>query len=300
MLKEIEEQFKKWLEEDNKSSHTVKSYINALHKLAKWYEETEGTPFDPSAVTTMHLHEFRSYLDNIEQSSPATINANLAAIKVFYNFALEKGKVSYDPTRKIKIKKSMHNTSPRWMTKFEIAKFYQAIEEEKNEKRRARDMAICRLMSGAGLRESEVANLNIGDISLEHRMEDVTVRKGKGDKLRYVPLNKDVIEALEEWLKHRNVTDPREPLFISQKKNNRITGRSIYNIVSKYAKKAGLEDISPHNLRHTFCKTLIDQGIGIERVAYLAGHENIETTRIYTLPSEQDLRKAVDSISEIR
>ncbi|WP_041274457.1 tyrosine-type recombinase/integrase [Desulforamulus reducens] len=90
-----------------------------------------------------------------------------------------------------------------------------------------------------------------------------------------------------------------EPLFLSER-NTRMSDRTIRHMVTKYAKGAGLEDVSPHTLRHTFCKSLADQGVRLEHIAYLAGHESLETTRRYTQPGENDLRKAVQTISEKR
>jgi integrase/recombinase XerC len=71
-------------------------------------------------------------------------------------------------------------------------------------------------------------------------------------------------------------------------------------MVVKYADKVNLNDVSPHTLRHTFCKNLEDQGVPLQQIAYLAGHDSLETTRRYTEPGEKDLRKAVQSISEKR
>nr|WP_082435897.1 tyrosine-type recombinase/integrase [Desnuesiella massiliensis] len=72
-----------------------------------------------------------------------------------------------------------------------------------------------------------------------------------------------------------------DPLFISEK-NTRLTSRSTYRIVVKYTKMARLEDVSPYALRHRFCKNLVDKGVRLERIAYLAEHENLEMTRRYS------------------
>lgn len=287
-----------WLKKESKSEKTIRVYINALKKLIRWYENTEGIKYTIEDVTTLHINEFRAYLDKIEKLSPSTINKILAALKTYFKYASEEGLISYNPIIKVKIKRSMaQQVAPKWLSKQDNAKFFHAIEQNKNEKRKAEDMAICRLMGSAGLRVQEVSDLNICDISLEKRREDVTIRNGKGDKFRIVPFNYDIIESLNTWLKFRGDVGENEPLFISER-NSRISTRSIHRLVVKYAKKASLRDVSPHTLRHTFCKNLIDKGIGLERVAYLAGHESLETTRRYTQPSKNDLRNAVQSISE--
>ncbi len=77
-----------------------------------------------------------------------------------------------------------------------------------------------------------------------------------------------------------------------------MTPRGVQFLLQKYAEAAKLDDVSPHSLRHTFCKNLIDAGVGLEKVATLAGHESLETTRRYCEPSRHDLQQAVDLIGE--
>jgi len=296
------EKYVEWLKQEGKSQKTVKEYPVILQKLIKWYEETEGNVFRSDKVTTLHMHEFVAYLGKVKQYDPVYVNKITASLKTFYKFAVESGLVSYNPMLKVKIKRSMkQQEAPKWLSKLELAKFIHAIELEKNEKKRIRDMAICRLMAEAGLRVQEVSDLNIVDICLEKRRENVTVRDGKGGKFRIVPLNKDLIESLEKWMKYRKGNNPEKnaPLFLSER-NTRLTDRAIKYMVAAYAKDAGLEDVSSHPLRHTFCKNLTDAGVRLEQIAYLAGHDSLETTRRYLRPSDNDLRKSVELISERR
>jgi integrase/recombinase XerC len=289
-----------WLKTEGKSEKTVNEYPVILKKLIKWYEETEGDGFSPDKVTTLHLHEFISYLDKIEEYEPSYVNKIIASLKTFYKYALDAKIVNYNPMLKVKMKRSMKQyAAPKWLSKQESAKYYHSVEQEKNTKKKARDLAISRMMSGAGLRVEEVSDLNITDICLGKRRENVTVREGKGNKHRIIPLNEDVIESLEEWYKYRGEASNYEPVFLSER-NNRIGVRTIRYMVTGYAEKASLQDVSPHTLRHTFAKSLIDQGVGLEQFAYLLGHDNLETTRRYTQPGENDLRKSVQKISEKR
>jgi integrase/recombinase XerC len=73
--------------------------------------------------------------------------------------------------------------------------------------------------------------------------------------------------------------------------------QGVEDLVTKYAKLAGLQDVTPHTLRHTFAKLLLDSGVDLVTLAKLLGHERIETTAIYTTPSQQDLEQAVDRLS---
>lgn len=299
---ELIDNYTLWLAKEGKAKKTIEEYPVLLQKLIQWYEETENDEFSPEKVTTLHMHEFVAYLSKVKRYSPAYVNKIIASLKTFYKFAMETNLVPYNPMTKVKMKRTMTSQeAPKWLTKLELSKLFHAVNQEKNGKLRSRNLAICRLMAKAGLRVEEVSLLNIADICLEKRRENVIIRDGKGGKFRVVPLNKDVIESLESWMEYRKEQPCKEydPLFINQKRT-RITERGIRYMVTGYAKKAGLEGVSCHTLRHTFCKDLADAQVPIQQIAHFAGHESLETTRKYLLPSEDDLRKSVELISEKR
>ncbi|TCO69145.1 tyrosine-type recombinase/integrase [Marinisporobacter balticus] len=286
----IIDQYIDWLNSENKSQATIKNYKSALEKLIMWFIQTENEDFQPNKVTTMHLYEFQAYMDKIKKYEPAYSNKIIASLKTFFKFTTEKYLTAFNPALKVKIKRTMKQyAAPKWLGKLEAAKYFHAISNENNDIVRKRDMAICRLMAGAGLRVKEVSDLIISDICLKKKMEDVTIRNGKGNKYRIVPLNGDATQALQEWLDIRNPETQDAPYFLSERKTQ-LSDRSIRYMVYKYAKVAGLENVSPHTLRHTFCKSLVDHGVPLQRVAYLAGHESLETTRRYVQPSKSDLR----------
>ncbi len=117
------------------------------------------------------------------------------------------------------------------------------------------------------------------DILLSERKAALTVRAGKSGKQRSVPLNSEVRRFLEEWLSVRPEAGS-EMLFIGQR-GEPMQARSAQIAVVRYAKQAGLEGVTPHILRHTFAKSLLDNGVSLEKVAALLGHESLDTTRIY-------------------
>jgi site-specific recombinase XerD len=118
---------------------------------------------------------------------------------------------------------------------------------------------------------------------------------GKDARPRTVPLNHDARTALQAWLDVRP-EDASEALFLSQK-GGRLSSRAISNVIAKFADPAGLEGVSPHTLRHSFAKNLVDADVGLEKVATLLGHESLETTRLYTQPSKADLQAATEKVA---
>lgn len=130
---------------------------------------------------------------------------------------------------------------------------------------------------------SELCQLNRTDLKLSERSGSLTVRKGKGNIARTVPLPVDARHYISKYLESR--TDADTALFLSQYKR-RISVRSVQHMLQKY-------NIHPHQLRHTYCRELVNAGIDIASVAELAGHASLEVTRRYSRPSHVELEDAV-------
>ncbi|HHE71961.1 MAG TPA: hypothetical protein ENL34_06760 [Chloroflexi bacterium] len=141
--------------------------------------------------------------------------------------------------------------------------------------------------------EELCTSLNVQVIELRERSGRVTVM-GKGNKKRTVPLNAEARAALSAWLKVRPETESAA-LFIGRR-GERLGTRAVQRVVARQRSPAGLENLTPHVLRHTFAKNLVDAGAGLEQVADLLGHSRLETTRIYTRPGRRDLERAVEAI----
>lgn len=156
--------------------------------------------------------------------------------------------------------------------------------------RRARDIAIVRLLLNTGLRVQELCVLTWEDVTVTEQIWAVTVGSGKGGKHRQVPLNADARGVLHS-VGYPTHAGARAPIFTGQR--GPLTVRGVQGVIARYGRIAGL-DVSPRTLRHTFCKNLVNAGVGLEQVAALAGHENLEITRQYFEPSLKDLEDAVE------
>jgi integrase/recombinase XerC len=143
------------------------------------------------------------------------------------------------------------------------------------------------------LRVSEVAGLTRDDVTISERKGTIVVR-GKGSKVRTVPLNAEVRQALKNYLNQRpKVT--HAALFVGQK-GEPLGKQGIQYQIKMLAARAKLEDVSAHTLRHTFAKSLIDVQVSLDQVATLMGHSSLTTTARYTKPSQQDLARAVEKL----
>ncbi|MFW6016116.1 MAG: tyrosine-type recombinase/integrase [bacterium] len=157
-----------------------------------------------------------------------------------------------------------------------------------------RNIAIIEVLVNTGIRVGELVSLTLEDVSISPRKGHLTVREGKGESFREVPLNKDVRKAISAYLKERSVSKSNK-IFLGQRGPLKET--AIWRIVKKYAERAGV-NASPHKLRHTFATRLLrDHDTDIVTVSKLLGHANVNSTAIYTQLSQKDMERAVDRLS---
>lgn len=269
---------------------TATSYRADLTHFATWFVGSTGEAFAAAAVTPTDLRDYRGYLVTVERRAPATINRRLAALRKFFTWALATRRVSELPTLGVKGVASAPR-SPKALEKREVDRLIRMAEHSKNK----RDLAILQLLRHTGIRVGELAALRLSDIEISERKGTLTVRQGKGGKFRQIPLNVDVRRALESYLDVRPETVD-DHLFIGQRGEG-LKPQAVENVVKKYARRAGLVDVTPHTLRHSFGKGLLAAGVDLVTVAALLGHERLETTAIYTQPSARDLERAVERLS---
>ena len=285
------DRFRRHLVVAGKSPHTVKAYTRDLRIFAKWFATTNGKALTPEALTPIDAREYRSHLLTVKNYKPATVNRKLASLSAFCSWAKEAGLIPDNPIEGISQVEEV-KPAPKWLDKNEQYALLRAVQQGN----KPRDVALVTLMINTGLRVSEVAQLRVGDVDTSPRKGAVTVRGGKGGKFRTVPLNVDARKTIQAYLEERPKKEGREPLFVGQR-GEALQSPGIYYLINRYAYGARLEDVTPHTLRHTFGKNLVDSGVSLDRVAQLLGHESVDTTRIYTTPSEQDLQREVEKIA---
>lgn len=156
-----------------------------------------------------------------------------------------------------------------------------------------RDRAIIITLYGTGIRVSELLTLTIDDVT----RRSITI-KGKYGKHREILLSSQVRKALKEYLEVRPKVKEKQ-LFIGRQ--GAITRQTVNNIINKYASKAyiAMSKAYPHSLRHLFCKRLSEQGIAIDIISSLAGHESLETTSIYTKRTKDELQDVLNKSFDI-
>lgn len=281
------EQFQEYMTVAGKSAHTIRAYSQDLQTFIRWFELSVEEPFTPRAVDPGDLHDYKNYLIG-RGRRPATTNRRLKALVTFFRWAKRRQLVADNPFEIVEaiFVKEQKDISPHWLERQEQRAIIRAARESGSK----RDLAIIQTLLGTGLRLSELAALRVDDLDLGERRGRLQVRIGKGGKARTIPLDGKTRQALESYLSKRE-KDGSKQLFLGQR--GPLNQAGINYLVSKYAYQAKLEDCTPHTLRHSFAKNLVDAGIPLDQVASLLGHESLDTTRIYTRPSQRDLERAV-------
>lgn len=299
--------FTTWLQAQDRSPRTVRAYTAALRDFAAWFTARTGKALAPAHITPLDVKAYRQHLVEVRRRKPATVNNYLAGVRAYARWAKRTGQAEHDPTNGVKAI-AQQDAAPHWLARPEQFALLRAVEEEVQlgELRAKgdvthpaliwsrRDKALLVLLLNTGLRLAEAASLRLDAVELRERSGQVEVI-GKGQKARSVPLNRDARQALAAWLAVRPASDC-DALFLSQK-GGALSARGMAFRVTALAERAGLKEVSPHTLRHSFAKNLIDAGVSIEKVAKLLGHGSLETTRLYTTPSEADLQAATERVS---
>ena len=264
------------------SANTRRAYRRQVARYLEWLEER---PSAEIALDDPHARDFcvRDYRHALKEQrlSAASVNAALAAVDHLYRFVgLGPPKVQRD---------RLAAQAPRALDEHELRSVFRAAERCG----RARDRAAVGLLALAGLRLSELAALDIDDLALSARKGTVTVRHGKGDATRSLPLSSEARTLLELWLRERP-PGTTAALFVGPA-GERLSTRALARVVERIGTAAGVE-LSPHVLRHTFVTRLVRSGADVVLVAELAGHRSLETTRRYALPTAEDRALAVEAL----
>jgi site-specific recombinase XerD len=276
------ELFLRALQEQNYSPKTLRAYGDDLQQFLAWVEKNR-VDFDvPTRFSRGDIEGFMQYLA-AKRLTGVTRVRKLAAIRKFFAFLEENSILAANPAHTVKGARR-EEKEPNILYKEQ----YKALLYEASDN--IRDYAIIQTFLQTGIRLSELANVHVDDLDLEHRI--LTVRQGKGKKDRQIPLVEDAVKALRNYLRYRNtelIVDD-EILFLA-KNGTSLNVSTVKYTVAKYVKKAGIrKKVSVHTLRHTFGAHKADKHMSVATLQELMGHKKKETTLKYIHLAKTNLR----------
>lgn len=264
------------------SPQTIKAYSTDLNEFLIFSIKNKK-----EKINLLTEKFIKSYLMNLSESGieKRSISRKLAAVRGMLNYAFKNSLIEKNPSVCIKNPRS-NKKLPEVTTTESILKIYELADEV--EENPARVKIIFELLYGSALRVGELCSLNIGDIDIKNRSIRV---KGKGNKVRIVPLGSKSIDIVKEYHPNIHSFDNENPL-ITTKGGNRIYPKFVYRIVNSYLSKVtDIKKKSPHVLRHSAATHMLDAGADLRAVKEILGHENLTTTQIYTHISVERLKK---------
>ena len=252
------------------------------------------------SVTTADIFDFLSYLTNDRLKDPDSaapehgISASsrarkLSALKSFYKYLTVRTKqLDVNPVADLEYPK-LRKSLPKYLTLAQSTALLQAVSGQNQ----ARDYAILMVFLNCGIRRSELVGLNLTDV-YDDRLRVV----GKGNKERFVYFGSACRKALDMYLpiRHKQVLSDNRALFGSRN-GNRISTDAVHALVKKAFLKAGLDatQFSAHKLRHTAATMMLSSGVDVKTVQEVLGHENLNTTQIYTHIENTELKIAAEA-----
>jgi site-specific recombinase XerD len=323
------------LADKGRSPLTVKAARGDLVGFATWWEIRLNRPFDPVLLRSGDLHNWRLARQKEDGAAPSTINRALVTLRAYCDWARQAGLISENPAEDIKAIPA-DQAAPKSLPAPAIDAILRAVRGEKDERLRLRDEALLALLIYTGLRAQETCDIQIRDLDLDGGT--LTVRHGKGGRMRRVMLNTEAISLLRRYMSRLRCPngipalssdDEREPLLVGfcaskagRPMNPGINQRLVQRVVEQRAREAAqrlradaetvtslersaamldlaqrLEVATPHTLRHSLARRLIESGADLAIVQRTLGHTSIATTGIYLTPDDDDLRRALERIT---
>lgn len=251
-------------------------------------------------ISTSDIFDFLSYLANDRDPNPDSRNSDLgiaassrarklSAIKSFYKYLTVRTKqLAENPVADLEYPK-LRKSLPKYLTLEQSAALLQAVSGV-NEKR---DYAILMLFLNCGIRRSELVGLNLSDV-YEDRIRVI----GKGNKERFVYFGSACRKAIDAYLIERNKKEIKDNrALFGSRDGNRISVTAVHRLVKKHLLAAGLDStqFSAHKLRHTAATMMLSGGVDVKTVQEVLGHENLNTTQIYTHIENTELKIAAEA-----
>lgn len=259
-------EFSVYLDRSGKSAETVDTYTKRVSAFLLWLG---SRPFDVDGVKAYQDYAVANY-------SSSSVIQRMAAIRAYGQWLVDEGKAPYNPAASVKsvrIAKQQH--APDVLNHDQLTAFCAEVRGSGN----LRDIAIVETMLRTGVRIGELVNLRWKDIDFEKKT--VTVRRGKGGKTRKIAPDPELFRLLGAWKMYAR-DDQVFPLAKD----------TIAKMLKRYAAKAGIDaNMHPHLMRHQFATELLRyKGMDLVGVAAVLGHSSVNTTMVYTMPTEEEQR----------
>ena len=262
--------------------HTLESYERDLTRLQRW---AAGNGKQATDLTRADLRKWIASLSR-DGLAPTSIARAVSAARGFFKFLMLDGHIKSHPAEDLDTPQRF-NYLPKFLTEDEINRLFATPDVSTEEG--IRDRAVLEIMYASGLRVSELIALKQTDLDL---LAGLVVCHGKGSKERRVPLGKSAIHWLQQYSAVKAGYGKASSPYVFLHRGKPFTRQLAWSMIKRHAERAGIQNVSPHTLRHSFATHLLQRGADSRSVQALLGHSDISTTQIYTHMTDVHLRSA--------
>ena len=285
MTQTLRESLDHFIRSLDKHPLTIQAYRSDMLQFMSFLAETDFTVTTVSQVERWHITEYLTYLKGLGRTG-VTRARKLVSLQVFFAFLVKSGTLLISPAANIDRPKKEKRTKDVLRPDEYNKLLVQAAGNP-------RDYAMLQVFLQTGIRVSELVAILVTDLDMEQKTLAI---HGKGEKERLLPLEKKAMQALKSWLAVRPQV-PDQHLFLTYQHTG-FSIRGVRKLVDKYLKLAAItKKISCHGLRRTCFTNKAARNMNAFAIQKLAGHERMETTRIYVQLGTEDLRPLMEATS---
>ena len=269
--------------------HTLESYRRDLDRLQAWAVSSK------KQLTELTRSDLRKWIASLSREglAPTSIARIVSATRGFFKFLMLDGHIKSHPAEDLDTPQRF-SYLPKFLNEDEINRLLAAPDISTEEG--IRDRAVLEIMYACGLRVSELVSLKRTDVDL---MAGLVVCHGKGNKERRVPLGKSAVHWLQQYeavkAGYARSTSP----FVFLHRGRPFTRQIAWAMIKRHAEKAGIKNVSPHTLRHSFATHLLEQDTDIRVIQVLLGHAKLDTTALYARVATSTIRTVMSPLDRI-
>lgn len=284
-MKKLLAEYEEYLRGQHLSENTLSSYIRDLDAFFEYISEN-----NIKGAQHVKKETVDSYIDSMKESGKAnsTISRSTAALRKFYHYMSEVGKVKVNPVYGVEVPR-VKKKLPESLSTREIVKLLN--QPKSSDLKGIRDKAMLELLYATGIKVSELISLNVRDIDIPGGM--LSCNNGKNQ--RYIPIGKEAAEALENYLKKARgymVHDAKIKTLFVNCSGTALTRQGFWKILRQYAESAGIKsEINAQTLRNSFALHLLQNGADINAVSEMLGHGDVVATRVYNQVLKNNIKK---------
>jgi len=266
------------------SHNTLESYARDLNRLDRWSNRSG------KALPELTRSDLRKWIAQLSKDglAPSSVARAVSAARGLFRFLMLDGHIKSHPTDDLDTPQRFAYL-PQFLTEEEINRLL--VAPDVSTELGVRDRALLELMYAAGLRVSELVSMKQTDVDINSGLVSC---HGKGSKERRVPIGKSAIHWLQRYSSVKAAYGKPALPFLFLNRGKPLTRQFAWSMIKRYAAQAGVKDISPHTLRHSFATHLLQNGADSRSVQALLGHSDISTTQIYTHITDRRLRDTYD------